>query len=372
MMEEDNEGFFFPLVDAASCVECGLCSQSCPELILDNIQKNEKEPLTYALINNQDKRQSSSGGAFSAFSRHIIAKGGVVYGAVLDKDGNCCHHKAETLEELTPMRGSKYLQSSVGFSYREIKNLLQHGRWVLFSGTPCQVAGLKTYVRKPYERLLTIDIACHGVPSNRLFLSYIAKLRKSQPAFVEISDFKFRQFDGWSKSSYIKIGGNSFPLNGTDNLYMEAFNQCAIFRKSCYQCKYARIPRQGDITIADFWGIGRHGHSFRHDTQKGVSLVLVNTDRGQIAMDSLNGCVVERRSYGEAIIENPNIYNASHVNNNRDEIVRTFLDDNKSLQDIEAEFHLVDKSLKGTIKRWALKFGLFDAVKNIYDKYRSL
>ena len=153
---------------------------------------------------------------------------------------------------------------------------------------------------------------------------------------------------------------------------MEAFDQCAIFRKSCYQCKYARIPRQGDITIADFWGIGRHGYVFKHDTKKGVSLVMVNTIHGQVAMESLNGCVVEKRTYREAIIENPNIYNASHMNEKRDEIVSAFLDDSKSLKEIEAEFHLIDKSLKGMVKRWASRIGLFDAVKMIYDRYRSL
>lgn len=370
-MKEDCEGFLFPDVNAGLCVECGLCSKSCPEL-LDVNNSDEKPPKIFALINQQDARVSSSGGAFSAIARYVLGRGGAVFGAMMNEDGSCLHQYTETVEGLAPMRGSKYIQSNIGQAYKDTKKFLKDDRWVLFTGTPCQVAGLRAYLRKPYEKLVAVDIVCHGVPSNKVFKAYLQKLKNNRPCFAGIEEFEFRQLDGWGKSPSVKLSGKFRLLYGVDNLYMEAFDKCAIFRRSCYQCHYAKIPRQGDLTIADFWGIGRHGASFEHRIHKGVSLVLANNNKGKSVLSNIVGCVVEERTYEEAAVENPNIYRASQRYENRDKLIAAFLDNSISLEEIEQEFHLVDHSIKGKIKRLANRIGLFDAFKLVYDYYRTL
>lgn len=370
-MKEDDEGFLYPILDLNKCIECGVCSKRCPELNVVNNAHNRITPQIYALINNIDKKYSSSGGAFSAFARIIIAKGGVVYGAILDSHNNCIHKAAHTIEDISPLRGSKYVQSEIDLCYQEVKKNLSLGKYVMFTGTPCQVSGLKSYLNKDYEKLLAIDVVCHGVPSNRLFKSYLEKLDKKLH-LLSGGKFVFRRLDGWGIASSISWGNKVLPLYGVDNLYMEAFNKCAIFRKSCYQCRYAKIPRQGDITIADFWGIGRHGNSFSYKTNKGVSLVMVNDEKGEVFISSLSGCVLEERTIQEAIIENPNVNKSSDKPEKRDDIVKAIIDSEMTLDEIEAQFHLTDNSVKGMVKHIAQRSGLFTVIKYIYDTYKSL
>lgn len=369
-MKENGEGFFFPEVNTEVCVECGLCTKSCPELIERRFLSKEP-PKAYALINERDLEVSSSGGAFSAIARYIFEKGGVVFGATMGKDGFCCHRYAETLEDIAPMRGSKYVQSNIGESYKMIKQFLADDRLVLFTGTPCQVAGLRAYLRKPYDKLVTVDIVCHGVPSNKVFKAYIQKLQQNRPIFARIEGFEFRQLNGWGKSPSIKLGSKFYPLYGVDNLYMEAFDKCALLRSSCYRCRYAKIPRQGDLTIGDFWGIGRHGRVFTHKTNNGVSLVFTNNQKGQSILSNIGGCIIEERTFEEAIAENPNIYRASLSYKRRDDLILAFLDETKSMDEIEQDFHLVDHSLKGKIKILAIRMGLFDFFKCFYNYCRS-
>ena len=370
-MREDNEGFFFPEVKIDLCVECGLCSRSCPEL-QELKTPNETPPKTFALINSQDAMVSSSGGAFSSISRYVLGLGGVVFGATLNQDGTCCHQYTDTVYGLAPMRGSKYIQSNIGQAYKEIKKFLEDGRWVLFTGTPCQVAGLKSYLKKPQVKLIAVDLVCHGVPSNKIFNAYIQKLSNKRPSFAEIEGYEFRKLNGWGILPSVKLSGKFRPLYGVDNLYMEAFVKCAIFRQSCYQCRYARIPRQGDLTIADFWGIGKHGVAFRQETSKGVSLVLINNDKGKDILSSIAGSIIEERTYEEAMIENPNLYSASHYYENRNKLIASFLDKSKTLDEIEQEFHLVDNSIKGKVKRLAIKIGVFNVLKFVYNLLKAL
>ena len=304
LMKEDTEGFLSPTINVSKCVECKLCEKACPSLV--GVSFGADKPATFAMWSYKDRRVSSSGGAFSAFARYILKKGGIVFGAAYDTYG-LRHIETDTIEGLDGMRGSKYIQSTIGDVYKRVKVYLKSDRWVLFTGTPCQIAGLKAYLKKDYDTLLTLDLACHGVPSSKIFESYLRKLEK-RLGFAEnalcLENYEFRRRDGWGFAPSVSTASSCQNLFGVDALYMEAFNACALFRESCYQCDYARLPRVGDCTIADFWGIGRYGVRFQHSTRKGVSLVLANTDKGRAVINELEDVFVEKRSLAEALIEN--------------------------------------------------------------------
>ena len=371
---KDKKGFLQPEVNAEKCVECKLCEKSCP--IVTPLEAREPNPHAYAAWYEEDRKISSSGGAFSAFARKVLAEDGVVFGAAFDNALHLRHVAVESLERLEPLRGSKYVQSEVGETFRTVRQYLKDGRKVLFCGTPCQVAGLRGFLRKDYDNLLTADLACHGVPSGEVFQSYLKKLNNRlgiAEGGLRIESFEFRRRDGWGLAPSISTESYCRPLYGVDALYMEAFDKSALFRESCYHCPFAKIPRVGDVTLADFWGLGRHGKKFKHDVTKGVSLILVNTEKGQKALSALDkDTFVEERTLEEALIENHNLKGSSSCHFNRNEIIEAFLDKQTSLEDIDRKFHLVDRSLKGQIKMWSLKLGLFERVKVFYNWYKAL
>lgn len=367
-MIPDAEGFVMPQIDEEMCVECHLCEKSCP-IVTPIIEKNTGAPRAYAMWSLADRRVSSSGGAFSAFARMVLKNDGVVFGAAFDENLVCHHVKIESLEGLASLRGSKYVQSSVGMALREVRKELREGRSVLFCGTPCQIAGLKSFLRKDYEKLLLLDLACHGVPSNTVFQAYVKKI--SARFAGQLDGFEFRRRDGWGFAPSVSLRGKLTPIYGVDSLYMSAFDKNAIFRKSCYSCPFACLPRVGDCTLADFWGIGRHGRVFEHSVMKGVSLVLVNNERGQRFVNELSDVFVEERELDEALVENHNIIHPSAVYPMRDEVVKAFLDEEKTLEDIERQFHLMDKSLKSWVKEFSSKYHVFEWAKYIYNVWKA-
>lgn len=369
-MTPDSEFFFMPNIDITRCVECGLCETICPA-ISPVKTSNSACPDAYAIWSIPDRQISSSGGAFSAFSRVVFARGGVVFGSVLDSTFECHHIEAHNVDELTPIRGSKYVQSEICDTYTKVKEYLLKDIWVLYTGTPCQIAGLYSFLRKDYEKLITLDLICHGVPSNEIFKSYIEKLKNNRPDLSELSGFEFRNRSGWGLSPSATVCGRNIPLYDVDNLYMYAFDKSAIFRKCCYDCKYARMPRIGDCTIGDFWGLGRYGIPFKHDMMHGVSLVIVNNSKGQMLLDDLNDVYVEKRDIKEATIENHNLKSPSTMHQQRDEIISAFLNVGISLKTINSEFDLVDNSLKEYLKKYASKLGLFNAMKRVYNLFKS-
>lgn len=371
-MLADKEGFLQPIVDTEKCAECGLCSKSCPVLAYDS-SNSFPTPKAFASWHFEDRTLSSSGGAFSSFARMILQRKGSVFGATLDTELDVRHIEITELEDLNKIRGSKYIQSEIGFVFQTIKQRLSEGKWILFCGTPCQVAGLKSYLRKDFDKLLTIDIACHGVPSNAIFRKYALKLHKRILMNKPLDGFDFRKRNGWSKLSSVISSGNHHSIYGIDDLYMSAFDKCAILRKSCYNCKFAALPRVGDITLADFWGIGRHGIPFKHDVTKGVSLVLTNTEKGEKAMEELDEkTFAEERTLNEALIENGNLHASSRLHPDRDEIIAAFLNDDVPLEEINGRYHLVDRSIKGLAKEWSSRTGLFDLTKKVYNWYKTL
>lgn len=279
-MIQDEEGFLFPIKNNDVCTDCGACEKVCPFEYPIYSQKSPKVLAAY-LKNQEEIKKSSSGGIFYLIAREIIKQGGVVFGATIDKKMQVHHAEAKTLDELELLRGSKYVQSAMGDCYRKIRRILQNGQWVYFTGTGCQVAGLKAFLRKDYTNLLTSDLVCHGVPCQRLFDMHIAYLERKHNG--KVIEYQFRDNNNWGvrESATIVVDSRTriFRLP-TYKLspYLYSFMFAMTYRYSCYECPFAKVPRQGDITLADFWGVRYFFPNM--DTHHGVSLVLLNTNKG--------------------------------------------------------------------------------------------
>lgn len=285
-MKEDLEGFLYPNIDLSKCIDCKLCEKVCPI-----INPNEKkQPLEiYATINPDEKirKQSSSGGIFSLFATRIIQENGVVFGARFDENWEVKHDYTETIEGLTAFRSSKYVQSRIGNTYQKAESLLKSGRKVLFSGTPCQIAGLKRYLKKDYDNLITVDFICHGVPSPKIWRHYLKvtcnKLARNEN--YEINAISFRNKNkGWKNFSFylsMKADGKGCKElcePAGDNAYIKGFLNDLYLRPSCHYCPVKSGKSGSDITVADYWGV--HKQHPELDDNKGVSLAFYNTPKG--------------------------------------------------------------------------------------------
>lgn len=285
-MQTDNEGFLYPKVNDADCIDCGLCEKVCHELHPFEERKPRK---VYAAINkNEEVRlKSSSGGIFYLLAEKTIAEGGVVFGARFDEQWQVVIDYAETMEGVKAFMGSKYVQARMATAYTDAKRFLTEGRKVLFSGAPCQIAGLHHFLRKPYDNLLSVDIICHGTPSPKVWGRYLDEVvtagRKA------INDVQFRnKRNGWKAFNFtMKYNKDeqsvSLCSHHQQNHFMRAFLRDMILRPSCYQCQAKSGRSHSDITIADFWGINTEMPEM--DDDKGTGLVLLNSDKGQTALD---------------------------------------------------------------------------------------
>ncbi len=364
-----TERFLLPVINQDKCVECKQCEKKCP--IVNGKKEDFKNPETteaYALWSSIDRTSSSSGGAFSAIARYIISQGGIIYGAAWRNGFECEHIAIENVDELNLLRGSKYLQSKINKSFKEIKSILKTGRKILFTGTPCQVGGLKSYLGKEYDNLICVDIVCHGVPSNELFKSYLNKLKIEYPKYRNATGFEFRNRNAWGYAPHFTSENSNNTLVGIKNAYMYAFDKSLIFRNSCYACQFNGLKRVGDITIADFWGIGQTGIPFKYDVSKGVSLVLVNNDRGTYVMSQLNDVFMEKREMCEALKRNGNIITSSPYSSKREDVINAFLSDGMTLSQICKDYSLITNTPKAIIERFLTRINLFFPLKYIYNK----
>ena len=318
-LSEDSEGFLYPRVDGSVCTECGLCEKVCPVLH----PQEKATPLSIFAAKNRNERErmdSSSGGVFLPLAREVVKRGGVVFGAVYDEAWEVHHVAAGSLEEVYPMMGSKYVQSRIGDTYREAELLLKQGREVMFVGSPCQIAGLRAYLRhREYPNLLAVDFVCHGVPSPGVWRRYLAEtyagydpkakmppkaaagensvLLSSLNAKSPIGDIKFRDKaeSGWGKYRFVvrrksasKADQNTVLSSDIhrDNPFMRGFLADIYLRPSCYACRAKGGAAHSDITIGDFWGINAVAPEFNDD--KGVGVVLVNTPKGSACFQCLD------------------------------------------------------------------------------------
>ena len=275
-MERDEEGFLYPTVNVSLCVECGLCERACP-IIEKN--KTEDSTLAYAVKNTNDgiRMQSSSGGVFTAVASEVISNGGVVFGAAFDDDFNVKHICVENTEDLSNLRGSKYVQSEIGNAYKKAKENLDAKKRVFFTGTPCQIEGLLKYLKKDYQTLITADIICHGVPSPLVWQMYLKTKSQDNPTSVSFRDKKY----GWGRYAVrinFESGEEYFSLASEDK-YIKAFLSDLCLRPSCYNCSFKSKNRASDLTLADFWGIKNVLPEMNDG--KGTSLLLVHSKKGE-------------------------------------------------------------------------------------------
>ena len=304
-MEEDAEGFLHPVIDPVRCVGCGLCRKTCP--VLGEVPLAAPGTVYAAWsLDEAGRTGSSSGGVFYELARQVVGEGGVVCGAVRE-GGRVLHRCTDTLSGVEAMRGSKYVQSRIGDCYREVSASLEQGRKVLFSGTPCQVAGLRAFLDgKDYPGLVLVDLVCHGVPSARLFGAYREGLVRRYGE-READSYRFRRGDRWSLSADIGTGDGRRLLPVRDSAFLTLYLDGVLFRESCYRCPFARTERTGDLTLGDFWGVGETV-PFDGDPSRGCSLVMVGSARGSALLAAIRSRLFLReRSLEEALGHNANL-----------------------------------------------------------------
>ena len=313
-MVEDEKGFLYPIVSEEKCIKCGFCDKICP-IINKKIRENKIQ--CYAAINKDDeiRKDSSSGGIFNLIAINILNRNGVVFGAMFDNDFSVVHGKITSIDELTKLRKSKYVQSIIGDTYKEAKELLDNGKLVLFTGTPCQIEGLYSYLKKEYDNLYTQDIICHGVPSPKVYKKYLKYISNNDN--VKNVEFRNKKY-GW-KDNHIAVDTNhvKYTCSNSKDIYIKAFLQNLSLRESCYNCSFKKKNRLSDITLADFWGIQNVLPEF--DDDKGTSLVIVNSERGKkLFNDIKNNIKYKKVNFEDSIKYNPSMISSVKINKNRD------------------------------------------------------
>ena len=290
----DELGKTVPVINLKKCVECGVCKRICP--VNNPVEKYEPKKI-YAAWSKQEKdiRLSSSGGAASVFARRVIADGGKVFGAACI-DANIAHVKIEKEEDIEKIRGSKYVQSNIGLTYRAVENDLIDKKTVLYTGTPCQIAGLRKYLGKEYVDLYTVDLICHGTPPTAYLKEHLDTVLKNHKCWDHLA------FRGEYNYILTVYHGNKILYKQPSELdtYFRAFLDGLICRDNCYKCIYANKNRVGDITVADFWGIDRNIMEHHYDGR--ISLILINSKKGDKLFERIrNELVWEEHSLAEAM-----------------------------------------------------------------------
>lgn len=375
-MLADEQGFLYPNVDTENCINCGLCEKVCPII---NQKENRKPIKIYAAKNKNEevRRKSSSGGVFTLLAEYVLNNDGVVFGAKFDDDWNVVHAWTDNIEDLAAFRGSKYVQSTIGNTYREAKEFLTQGRKVLFSGTPCQIAGLKKYLRTDYDNLITMDIICHGVPSPKVWQDYLSTLRasfrnqcgvgrnsdSSLNKLPVITSISFRdKTNGWKKYGFelryntaSKIANNKGSNSANDNehiflqsfmenVFMKGFLANLYLRPSCYVCATRSGKSGADISVGDYWGIQNFHPKF--DDDKGIGLILINTLEGKELFGKFDTECIET-TYDNALIGNPCVEHSVTMT----KYVKMFWD-NPTLENIET---ICKKKQPGFVKKVVFK-----------------
>lgn len=309
-LTSDSYGFYYPLINSDNCIECGLCAKSCPSL--NAVEKHNPIKVYSGWSVNEDVRMnSSSGGAFTEIARFALAKGGVVFGCMLNDKFKAVHGYIENDADLEKLQRSKYVQSYIGSSYKRAKEFLDSGRVVLFSGTPCQIAGLLMFLHKDYPNLYTVDLICHGVPSPAMWEDYKTFIEKEND-FV-IDKIRFREKSVSWIYFRMKIEGKkanqekgSYEGSYYRDRWLQVFLSDYFLRDSCYDCKFCSVKRCSDFTIADWWGYKGKGKIDKGFKQKGVSLIFVNTKKAT-ALDLNETMYLNERTLEEAIRTNKSL-----------------------------------------------------------------
>ena len=379
-MKEDEYGFVYPVIDKSICIKCGKCKKVC-NYQNDNIKEESKEAYVAAVKDINLLLKSASGGLFAALAETIIEEDGVVYGVSMNNVNNKLkpeHIRVTNKNSIEKLQGSKYVQSDTADSFVNIEKDLKEGRIVLFSGTPCQVAGLKGYLGKDYKNLYLVDIICHGVPSTKFFQDYISNLMKRWNG--RILDFKLRdKKNGWGLNAKVvyKDKNNNTKVkripSGASS-YFDMFLKSETYRQNCYSCPYATIKRIGDITIGDYWGIQKEHPELmdcnggNYNDTNGISCLLVNNKKGNELLKLLNDKVnIDASTIEKVARKNGQLKHPSNYPETRKEILETYKEDGydkvesyfKKRNGMRTQYyyiknmipHSLKKTLKGILKK---------------------
>lgn len=354
-MVPDREGFLFPAVDAKKCIDCGLCRKACPVLKAEeaSIEKEDSGfPRAWAAWSLDDgiRLKSSSGGMFTMLAESVINQGGTVFGAAFDRDFGVRHIGVSEISDLDSLRRSKYVQSDINLCYREAEKLLKEHKPVLFSGTGCQVAGLKSFLGKDYPELLTVDLACYGVPSPKIWSMYLDDMKKRFGSRITAVSFRDKKH-GWKDyCMYISFeNGRVYRRHAVKDPFFIGFGKNLFSRKCCYGCMFRHPRSLADITLADFWGAEKLEGIDAGDN-KGISLVIANTPKGEVAVESVRDkCHLKETSFSDAAAMNPRLTRSAPMPPLRSR----FFDDMNSMNDFPKLRRKYMNPLVQGIKLWA-------------------
>lgn len=308
-MQEDNEGFRYPVVNVEDCIDCHRCEKVCPII---NVAPEKGMPLKGSLIQHKDEKvlaESTSGGAFTAIAQYVIEKGGVVFGAALD-DNEARHIAVESVEELFRFRNSKYVQSIIGDTFTEAKELLMTGRLVCFSGTPCQMEGLLTFLGKPYENLVTVDVVCRAVPSPKVLRKYLEYQSSKFGEQLQQLKFRDKQYYGYKYSNMSFCGNGKKYHEGIDtDPWLRSFFSGVNVRPSCFTCKFKKIHRPTDFTIWDCFDVYKYDKEM--DNDKGVTKLLAHSQKAVDILTIINSYAIVKEIEIKTLIAGVNELKAS-------------------------------------------------------------
>lgn len=367
-MRADERGFKYPFVKEDECIKCGRCERVCPVL---RPLKGQAEPILYAVQNKDGtiRQESTSGGAFSVISKWILDRGGVVVGAAYDENFCVLHKTEDSIEKVASFRGSKYVQSQIGETFIQVKNCLEDGRWVCFSGTPCQVNGLKKYLEKEYEKLITVDVACRGVTSPAFLKKYLDYHRKA--AGSEIVSLKFREkYYGYGFSTMM-IGfenGMCYRAGMESDIFLRSFFLDLNIRESCLSCKFKTVERASDFTLFDGWHIRKYDSEM--DDDKGTTLCIVQSEKGRKIFEEIG----DSMSVAEVPLEigigldGSMITKCVSPNSRRDEFFKDM--NNLTVPEMQNKYYPINwkRKILSAIKPAVYKSGVFKLYMGLKEK----
>lgn len=363
-MESDSEGFLHPSIQTDNCVNCNRCQQVCPVLTEYSLEYDGS--IAYAAINTDEKTrlESTSGGVFTLLCQWVLEKGGVVFGAAYDESFSVVHCCVEKCEDLHKLRGAKYAQSTLGDAFKQVQNYLKVGKYVLFSGTPCQIGGLIAFLGNRHERLIMVDLICHGVPSPKVWDRYIDYRSETDASGMRPSEINLRSKEtGWPGYSirfdYPK--GECYSALNSMDPYLRGFVGNLYLRPSCYNCIFKGSTRQSDFTLGDYWGVWSQ-HPDYHDGI-GTSLVLLHSEKAKKIWKSISINVkYEEVGISEALADNPSALVASPKSQMREAFFESYQQGDFSL--------LIDKMCpKTTTKKQSFLRRVLRKIRQIMKKH---
>ena len=367
-MVQNNKGFYIPFINSKKCIDCKRCIKVCPLLNPQNTN-NIKKVIGLINKNTELRLKASSGAAFSLFASQIIKNGGIVFGVIWDNDMRAVHGLATNMSELECMYGSKYVQSNTMKSYKTVKKYLETGRLVLFSGTPCQIAGLNSYLNKNYKNLILVDLVCHGVPSPSIFEKYKKEFMVKHKDNGKIINIMFRsKRKGWSKNYIVKTitSSREYYEYVDDNDFLLSYLRMLNINDACLSCQFNSLERSSDITLADFWGGGAMGL----DDKKGTSLILLNSQKGEDLFNLIkDNCIYREVPIEFALKNNYSINHPAIAHPKRDEFFNDILQNTLGLDKINSKY-IKFKKYPNYIVKLVRKQPIF--IKNLIKKVTGL